>query len=217
MGRPKGSRNKQVSDEAQEIEASGENVVELKPAKAPKETMQQLSDAQREQLFHHHSKSYGKALAAKKKSDADFKNVCKLARSEMGADAVFRIKLGAMLETQEGEDEKKAELAATIEVAAWVGSEIGTQLRMFDAADGVPLGMRAYESGRRAGLKGDKAKPPSEFSSGEAEQRWLKGHSDGNADLATKTFKPFAEVAEQGDAVIRDADASRQPSYQVIN
>lgn len=227
MGRPKGSKNKQISDEGKEIEREeSENVTTLPVVRverfegeptAKKESVQPLSDAQREQLFHHHSKTYAKTLAAKKTADANFKNVCKLAKSEMGADAVFRIKLGAMLESQEGEEEKKDELAATIEVAAWVGSSIGTQLRMFDDADGVPLGMRAYDDGRRTGLKGNPAKPPSQFSSGEPMQQWLHGHSDGNGELASKSFKSFKDVADEGDAVVRDANAGNKPSYQVVN
>lgn len=210
MGRPKGSKNgtsKQVSDEAKEIEASGDNVTTLPVVRVERfEEPPQMNDAQSQELFFQHQKSVNASLTKLKKAQADFKNVCKLAKSELGKSAVSDIKLANLLETQEGEDEKKAEVERMIQIAAWVGSPLGTQLRMFGAEDGVPLGVKAYEAGRRAGIKGDKAKPPSEFASSEAEQQWLSGHADGNAELATQTFKPFP-----------DSDASRAPSYEVIN
>ena len=225
MGRPKGSKNgkKQVSDEAKEIAESGEtaeNVVELKPAKEPKVSAQspQLSDAQYQSLLLQSQSDYNKSLTSKKRTDADFKNVCKRIKAECGKDAIDDIKELNLLETDEGEAKIKAKVERTIRNATYVGAKLGEQLRLFSSADGVPLGMRAYEAGKRAGIKGDPCKPP--HSPGNQEyDSWMSGWQDGNTELAGKTFKKptFRDVADEGDRLIHETVSGRPPSYEVIN
>lgn len=151
-----------------------------------------LDEEQQQVLFFQHKSAFETMLSRKKKADADFKNACKLAKSELGEHAVDQIKVAIALEQNEdGELALKNEIESKLRVARWVGASVGTQFEMFNGPDRTPAADRAYDEGRRAGMKGDAARPPH---SPETEQyrRWMEGHADGNAALARKGFKPTA-------------------------
>ena len=182
-------------------------------AVGPGHNIQALDDDQRQILFDQHVTNYKNRLAAKKKSDADLKNACKLAKAELGKTAVMEIKLAIEFETEEGEGAIKDRLEATLRIARWVGSWIGTQAEMFgDGVDRTPAADRAYDEGKRAGRKGEPAKPPH---SPETEQyrRWLDGHADGNEALAKSGLKPLSEgrdFAKAGDDFLEQQMRDRQ-------
>lgn len=148
---------------------------------SPKEghNVQGLSDAQRQALhLSQHVPAYEKALAAKKDADAKFKNACKLIKAEGGS--VRAVKLTLELRTSEGEQAFRARVAEETEVAIWNG--VGIQVDMF-ADEDQPAEDRAFGEGKRAGMKGDPAKPPYDPSVPQY-KRWLEGHGEGNAVLA---------------------------------
>lgn len=174
MARPKGSKNKPKDD----TPGKGHN------------SRTQLTDAERQALHFRHVKDYEAGLAVKKKADADFKNVAKRIKAEGGS--VAAVKLTIELQTPEGEAAMRARLAEMQEVAVWNG--VGIQVDMF-ADERQPAEDRAYEEGRRAGMKGESNKPPYDPSVPQ-HQRWLQGFSDGNAVLASEGFKRLTPVEQ---------------------
>lgn len=161
---------------------------ETQEAAAPGVGHNQLTDDQRAALTFHHKRKYEAALALKKKAEADFKNACKVAKSELGDDAVADIKDMIALDTEEGEARLKAEAARIAKVARWMGMPVGSEPDMF-STDRTPAVDRAFALGRKAGLAGENCSPPH---SPETEQhkRWMEGFHEGQAVLA-KGIKPL--------------------------
>lgn len=98
MARPKGSKNKpkQNGDAAKTVADPkvGHNG-------GPKI---ELTEEQRQALFfNQHLPKYKAALAQKKAADAHLKNVCKIAKAELGDTVIGDIKLAIEAETPEGE------------------------------------------------------------------------------------------------------------------
>lgn len=149
-----------------------------------------LNDAERQALHFRHVKEYEGALAVKKKGDADLKNCAKRIKAEGGS--VKAIKLSIELATPEGESAFRARLAEQQEVAAWNG--VGIQVDMF-ADERQPAEDRAFEEGKRAGMKGEDRKPPYDPSVPQ-HQKWLEGYGEGNAVLASEGFKRLTPVEQ---------------------
>jgi hypothetical protein len=139
--------------------------------------------------FSQHVPSYKKALEAKKLADAALKNVCKVIKADGGS--VEAVKLTLSLATPEGEQAFRDTMEMHKQVAVWNG--LGIQLDM-DFGEREPAEDRAYGEGKRAGMRGDRASPPYDPSTRQA-QRWLEGHADGNAILATDGFKQLRAPA----------------------
>lgn len=171
MARPKGSKNKAK-------ESNGD-------AAKPGHNNPPLSDAERQALHFKHVSEYQRELAAKKTADANLKNTAKRIKAEGGS--VRAVKLSIELATPEGETAFRARMAEEAEVAAWNG--VGIQVDMF-ADERQPAEDRAFEEGRRAGLKGEPNKPPYDTSVPQ-HQKWLAGYGEGNAVLASEGFKRF--------------------------
>ncbi|MEJ0093791.1 MAG: hypothetical protein WDN46_10210 [Methylocella sp.] len=143
-------------------------------------------------------KKYETALAAKKKSDADFKNVCKAATADLGKRAVDNIKLGLELKTPEGEARLKEAMASQIMVARWSGLPVGHMDDMFPT-DRTPINERTRADGKRAGLAGESCNPPRHLT-GTLISEWTAGHAEGQAvNLSAIRQKP----AEDDDADLR--------------
>lgn len=149
-----------------------------------------LNDEQRQALhLNQHVPAYQRALDAKKRADADLKNVCKLIKSEGGS--VEDVKLTLQLQTPEGEEAFRSKMARQAEVAAWNG--VGVQLDLMSAKD-MPAEDRAFGEGKRAGMRGEPARPPYDPSVPQY-KRWMEGHSEGNAVLASEGFKKLEKAA----------------------
>ncbi len=138
-----------------------------------------LTDEQMQALHFQHTKKYETALAAKKKADADFKNVCKAACAELGKQAVGDIKLGLELKTPEGEARLKEMMASQIRVARWSGLPVGHMDDMFPT-DRTPINERTRADGKRAGLAGESCNPPHHLT-GTLISEWTAGHAEGQA------------------------------------
>jgi len=159
----------------------------------PAQTAAALNDDELQALAEQHKEFYESALATKKKADADFKNVCKRAKAELGKDAIDTIKTLIECDTPEGEARVIGRLRTTVMAARWAGVKIGTQFAMF-AADEV--GSRLFEEGKRSAMRGEPCKAPADASA-EGQQDFIKGWHVGN-DARNKNL---------ADAVGREEDA----------
>jgi ribosome modulation factor len=148
-----------------------------------------------------HVPAYEKALAAKKKADADFKNVCKAIKSEGGN--VDDIKLTIKLRTPEGEQEFNEFLKRQLRIADWNNLAVGQQGSLFDE-DRRPIAERAKKDGEKAGLEGKDATPPHAPGT-EAYDAWMAGWHESQTTLASG-FKKGPATAE----VLRDADKAAE-------
>jgi hypothetical protein len=167
---------------------------------APEQTIQEMDDDQLFQLFDGHKDKYKLALAAKKKADAGLKNTAKIAKADLGKafgktiNVVELIKRAIELETEEGRESIDEEISAIMRIARWAGAPIGTQFELEMPAEAD----RFYEEGRRAGLRGATAKPPSQLAPGSDQYNdWMRGHGDGQAAIV-KGFKA-PQKAEDGE------------------
>lgn len=159
-----------------------------------------LTEDQRIALTFLHKKAYAKALNVKKQADADLKNVCKLAKSELGDEAVADIKDMIALETEEGEAKLKAQVERQLRVAKWMGLPFGAQGDIFDKVDRQPATEKAYANGKRDGLAGEPQHNPHDPSVPQHGE-YLRGWSDGQAVLA-QGIRPMTpiETAAKPDA-----------------
>jgi hypothetical protein len=153
-----------------------------------------LSDEQRQAVFFGHKDIYEKALAKKKAADAFFKTQCKLIKSENTK--LADIKLAIELEDPEGSTEMRERFERQLEVARWVGAEVGTQFQLFE--DRTPIDDKVRDDGKRAGLKGEKGTPPSNLP-GNLMSVWAEGFAEGNAVLASKIKQQKTEDAKAFD------------------
>lgn len=188
-GRPKGSRNKPKVIPA--------NANASPPAPA---NHNQLTDEQQQALFEQHKKKYEHFLALKKKADADFKNACKLAKSELGDGAVDSIKDAIELETEEGEARFKSRVERQIRVARWLGLDVGTQGELF-GADRTPGDDRAFGEGKRAGMAGKERRAPYDAATSQF-RKWLEGYDAGqevNRSLLQDSLKPLSPKTAPDD------------------
>jgi hypothetical protein len=161
----------------------------------------ELTDDQRAALLFQHVRSYKTALEAKKKADADIKNICKIAKAECGKDAVESIKDKIKMETEEGQAEVKAQIERQLRVARWMGADVGTQFSMNLEVDRTPAEDRAYDDGKRVGLAGGPCNPPHDPSVPQY-AKWMGGFHAGQAVLAAgikrKEPEPEADKPKRG-------------------
>lgn len=157
----------------------------------------ELSEDERRALLFQHVSKYELALAAKKKADADLKNTCKVAKAELGKDAVDDIKDVIALKSPEGEAELRAELERKLRVARYVNAPVGHQFTFSE--DMRPSEDRAFEEGKRSGLEGAPARPPHDPSvpqHGKWMEGWHAGQSVLLSDFRSKldTAPPTADL-----------------------
>jgi hypothetical protein len=172
-----------------------------KAPKAPKKSAEDLNDDDLATLTYQHKGRYETTLAAKKKADAEFKNACKRARSELGDEAIDDIK--QLIEIEDDEEAAKSKYSTRVQrimrVAKMAGMTLAVQLDMFGGKNS-----KHYEDGKRSALKGEPRTPPKHLSvSGAEYQDWLRGHADGNAARNAD----LAKAAESGD----DDEDERRP------
>jgi hypothetical protein len=170
----------------------------------------ELTDDQRARLFFAHKTAYEAALAVKKKADADFKKICKLAKSELGDDAVPSIKDALLLETEEGTAQIEADRARQARVARWMAVPLGAQPDLF-GDERMPAVDRARAEGKAARLQGKPAKSPYDPSVPQHDA-FLEGYADGNRALI--------EGQKRDDAVLFDQEpppVGDQPATEAVH
>lgn len=163
-------------------------------------TKVELTDEQSQALFFQHKRHYETALAKKKETDAAFRNVCKQAKAELGADAVLSIKDAILLESEDGDAKLRAEIERQLKIARWMNMPFGQQAELFtDASDPRPATERAYAEGKKAGMEGLPNKPPHAPDVPQFKE-WARGWQEGQAAIFNigKTPPPGA-TAPVGD------------------
>jgi ribosome modulation factor len=158
-----------------------------------KPTPRELTDEQKQKLFFVHQKGYKAALEVKQKADADFKNKCKTIKAD--GIAVSEIKL-SLMEPEKFEARVREDVESYSRVARWLGSPIGTQLQLLDEPDRTPGDDRAYEDGKRAGMRGEDCKAPFAQHLPQA-NRWREGWHAGQA-VVTDRFKETKDEPDRG-------------------
>lgn len=165
----------------------------------------ELTEDQRIALTFQHKKAYESALATKKAADAALKNSCKLAKAELGPDAVSDIKHMIELETEEGESKFKAKVEREVRIARWMGLPVGANGNLFEAVDRTPAVDRAAAAGKRAGLAGDRCENPHDSSTPQY-AAFMTGYGEGQkAAFSIKPLAPAvnasAEAADEFDTI----------------
>jgi len=179
-----------------------EDAIADKDADEKRKNSTLTEDEQRALLFQHKG-AYEKALADKKAADARLKNVCKIAKAELGKGAVADIKDAIALEQPEGEAAHRAEIERQLRIARWMGASVRTQFSFSE--DMTPSVDRAYEEGKRAGLKGDPASPPHDPSVPQY-GKWMEGWHAGQGVLASDFRKKIDMPSEAEEAAPINAD-----------
>ncbi|MEC5289416.1 MULTISPECIES: hypothetical protein [unclassified Aurantimonas] len=150
-----------------------------------------MTSDQRQALGRLHLRAYKKAMAAKKLTDAEVKNVCKVLKSDLGDNGLDQVKTMIAMETPEGEEKVKAKLQAQREAIAWSADPDG-QLDMFSGAN--PTDTPAFHSGKIAGMDDEPCKSP--FVSGTSDDDdWIRGWQLGNS-VMNELIKTRTEAAE---------------------
>ncbi|CDX26852.1 hypothetical protein MPL3356_60589 [Mesorhizobium plurifarium] len=171
MARPKGSKNKpKLAPVAPPGGRPGDN-----------RTVEAISDDQLQALTRQLAQKRAKLVAEEKTAKANRMNHDRLIKTELGEHGLKEIKLLEELETPEGEKEFKARRERELRVARWAGLPVGSQGE-FDL-DRRPIAEKAFEDGKRAGMKGEDCKPPHAPGT-EAFDKWIEGWHEGQAILA---------------------------------
>lgn len=142
-------------------------------AKAPKETVPAKTaapkifnndDPEAKALFLQHrsgkdGKGGIKALKASvNTATANLRNAYKSAKAQGGFEK-SDFDYADQLETAEAEAKTRAKIARNLQIARYMGSDLGAQLDMFIEPVRTPAADRAYEEGQRASMQGETAKP----------------------------------------------------------
>jgi hypothetical protein len=155
-----------------------------------------LNDDELRTLAFQHRDKYAKALAKKKVADADFKNVCKSAKAEMGNGAVEIIKELIALEEPEGEAALRAKLQRQADALRWAGVALGAQIELaLGEVDRTPSVDRAFDEGKKTSAENKPAKPSYDPSTPQY-RAYMDGYAEHQAVLAAKLGRGKAEAAE---------------------
>lgn len=188
MARPKGSKTNSKDDKAAVSDKRHNGGPPI------------LNDNQRQTLAVQHLKKYESTLATKKAADKSFKDVCKIAKAELGDDAVDVIKQMILARTPEGEAELVARIERTMRAARWMAAPLGAQGALFEA-DRQPATERAFEEGKLARLEGKALASPYDPSVPQ-HQSWMEGYHLGStllADAEKRDETALFDAQEKGE------------------
>ena len=193
-----------------------------KPAEVKQPVNPNDTDAQNRALFLHHLPNISKLKDALTTATSNLRNAYKTAK----ADGFLKSDFDAAFEIQgaEGEKKKKAAIVRHLQIAKWLGCDLGSQLDLFMADTRVPAADRAYEEGYTDSLLGKSANPSYDPST-EQHRRYMEGfhkatesrikggitklHPEVQKDEADKAEKQAQRAAAQAqDAKAFDPPAS---------
>lgn len=163
----------------------------------------ELTEDERRALLFQHVNAYQAALAAKKTADANIKNVCKIAKADLGKGAVADIKDVIALREPGGEAEVRQEVERKLQVARYVNAPVGYQFSF--AEDMRPAVDQAFEAGKIQGLDGGSMTPPYDPSLPQY-QRWLEGWHAGQDVLRSGFQQKMGGDAAPADDEMRVAE-----------
>ena len=163
------------------------------PATAPPSN--ELSDEQRRYLFVQQLEKLEELIAVQRAALADVRNQRKL----MKTDGFSPVRVNYALELRsKAPDEMLERERERLQTAAWLVHDVGYQANLFDDyQDRTPAVERAYDEGKIAAYESKPCRPPYDAST-EQGQRWINGHRDAQANIASG-FKQL-ETTDDGDA-----------------
>lgn len=196
MAKQKKSQSAQVEDikaKADKAAAAAKAAPKAKTTKAEKKAAEVVKEQQSNSaqpasgnnsddkaLFLHH---LPKVADAKAKITAAT-NALRLLYKTAKADGFLKKDFDDAFEMQgeEGEKKKKAAIARSLQIAQWLGYDLGTQLDLFAQDERVPAEDRAYAEGETASMQGKSASPDYHPSTPQ-HRAYMKGYHDHQAKL----------------------------------
>jgi hypothetical protein len=175
-----------------------------------------LDDRQRLDLTVAHKRKYVAALDAKRKAEADFKNICKAARADLGDYAIDNIKDLIQLSTEEGEKAFRAHIDEKVRVARWEKLMSGEQLDWLDIS-AMPAEDRAFHEGEKACREDQPCRPPYDQSVPQY-AAWMDGYYQTQKRINTDRaagIKPLSDTPSVGPEV--SAMGSAPDTAKTIN
>lgn len=160
-------------------------------------TTNELTDDQRQVLFFNHLRKIETLKDKLATVNSDLRNAYKVAKAEGFIKKEFDFAF--WLEKDEGEA-AVAERKRQAEIAAWMGVPLGTQADLFSGEAAPSIAEKAYEDGKRSGIKNEVLKPP-HGSGTEAYNEYVRGWHDGAA-VRTTTLRE----QEEGAQLLRPAE-----------
>ena len=146
----------------------------------------ELRDDELRALALNHKGLFERALAAKKAKDADFLNVTKRIKAELGKSGVAIIKAMIELDSDEGQAVVIERIRAQARAARWAGLPIGTQIELsLSEPDRTPAVDRAKDEGKAASMGNKPAKPPYSPETPQYKS-WMDGYHEHQTTLASK-------------------------------
>lgn len=187
--------------------AKPKDTVKAKTRKAaPKKTIEQMSDQERQRLLLGHRRKLKPLLEDERIAKAAVTKAFALAEKE--GFPKKEIKLAIALETDAGKEAMQKDIERAARLSRWLGA--GIQLDMFGLKPPTKS-EQLIEDGKRAALDDLPAKPPDYLNQRDA-QVWLSGWSEArkeqNVDRVEKGFKTLGEAAS---GVIPGATESKVP------
>lgn len=180
-GRPKGSKNKPKENGHDEAAAEGHN------------SRPELTDDEKRALALHHMRRYQEQLAEVEAAKSGLKELCDLAKSDLGKGAVKDIKdmiAASDVKLIRADFERKARLAK------WMGHAIAFQGDLF--ADTFHA-EDWFDAGKRHGMQGATCSPPDHLGAVSG-QDWINGWHAGQSTLHDALRKRMAAAhAEHPD------------------
>lgn len=168
-----------------------------------------LADDEMRALALNHKPLFVKALAAKKKTDADFKNCCKRIKAELGDDGVAVVKAMIELDTPEGEAKVKARARTEAKAMKWMGLPVGAQIELqLGEPDRTPAADRAFDEGKRDSMESRPRKCDYDPST-EQYRRYMAGY-DEDQELRASKIGRGADDADVRPKFLRDREKERE-------
>lgn len=192
----------EIKEKAEKAEARAKTAKKADTVKAPKGAKkaaeQQAAtakpasgdNANDKALFLHHLPKVAEA----KQKIKDATNAIRLLYKTAKADGFLKKDFDDAFEMQgeEGEKKKKAAIARSLQIAQWLGYDLGTQLDLFAQDERVPAEDRAYSEGETASMQGKSANP--DYHPSTAQHRaYMAGYHDHQAKLGGQ-FKKLDEA-----------------------
>jgi len=218
-------RKKPTKEDVQKAAAKAERRAKTAPkADTVKAPGANDTDEQNRALFLHHLSKVADLKDKVAKATANLRNAYKTAK----ADGFLKVDFDCAFEIQaaDGEKKKKAAIARNLQIARWLGCDLGAQLDLFSQDERVPAEDRAYEEGKTDSMSGKSAKPSYDPSTPQ-HGRYMQGYHDATEirvksgitklhpevqkDLTEQAEKKAKREAEQA----KDAAAFDQPASGV--
>lgn len=215
---------KAAADKAEKTAKTAKKADTVKPPKGAKKAAEQQAgtakkasgdNANDKALFLHHLPK----IAEAKQKIRDATNAIRLLYKTAKADGFLQKDFEDAFEMQgeEGEKKKKAAIARSLQIAQWLGYDLGAQLDLFAQDERVPAEDRAYQEGETASMQGKPLKP--DYHPATPQYRaYVKGFNDHQAKLGGQ-FKKLEDDrgAEngKGDGYPKAEGMPKQPSNVV--